>query len=76
MLQHDHQLKAIASRIEKKVLSELTTMLTKEREEYEKFWKEFGINLKFGVYNNYGMDKNNSRIYCCSILQKNKNWLH
>lgn len=57
MLQHDHQLKAIASRIEKKVLSELTTMLTKEREEYEKFWKEFGINLKFGVYNNYGMDK-------------------
>ena len=57
MLQHDHQLKAIAGRIEKKVLSELASMLTKEREEYEKFWKEFGINLKFGVYNNYGMDK-------------------
>ncbi len=57
MLQHDHQLKAIASRIEKKVLNELAQMLTKEREEYEKFWKEFGINLKFGVYNNYGMDK-------------------
>lgn len=57
MLQHDHQLKVIASRIEKKVLSELTTMLTKEREEYEKFWKEFGLNVKFGVYNNYGMDK-------------------
>ena len=57
MLQNDHQLKAIAGRIEKKVLSELASMLTKEREEYEKFWKEFGINLKFGVYNNYGMDK-------------------
>lgn len=57
MLQHDHQLKAIANRIEKKVLSELTTMLTKERDEYEKFWNEFGINLKFGVYNNYGMEK-------------------
>lgn len=57
MLQHDHQLKAIASRIEKKVLSELATMLTKEREGYEEFWKEFGLNLKFGVYNNYGMEK-------------------
>lgn len=57
MLQHDHQLKLIASRIEKKVLSELTNMLTKEREEYEKFWKTFGLNIKFGVYNNWGMDK-------------------
>lgn len=57
MLQHDHQLKLIASRIEKKVLSELGGMLAKERDEYEKFFKEFGVNLKFGVYNNYGMDK-------------------
>ncbi len=57
LLQHDHQLKVIASRIEKKILSELTTMLTKEREEYEKFFTTFGINLKFGTYNNYGMDK-------------------
>ena len=32
-------------------------MLTKERETYEEFWKEFGLNIKFGVYNNYGMDK-------------------
>lgn len=57
LLQHDHQLKIIASRIEKKILSELTNMLTKEREEYEKFFNTFGINLKFGTYNNYGMDK-------------------
>ena len=57
LLQHDHQLKIIASRIEKKVLSELTNLLTKEREEYEKFWNNFGINLKFGCYNNYGRDK-------------------
>ncbi|MCF0105684.1 MAG: molecular chaperone HtpG, partial [Holdemanella sp.] len=57
MLQHNHQLKVIASRIEKKVLSELTTMLTKEREAYDEFYKNFGINLKFGCYNNYGMDK-------------------
>lgn len=57
MLQHDNQLKLIAKRIEKKVLSELTTMLTKERDTYEKFWKAFGLNIKFGVYNNWGMDK-------------------
>lgn len=57
MLQHDNQLKLIAKRIEKKVLSELTTMLTKEHDAYEKFWKAFGLNIKFGVYNNWGMDK-------------------
>lgn len=57
MLQHDNQLKLIAKRIEKKVLSELTTMLTKKRDAYEKFWKAFGLNIKFGVYNNWGMDK-------------------
>lgn len=57
MLQHDHQLKLIAGRIEKKVLTELANMLAKERDEYEAFWKEFGLNLKFGVYSNFGMDK-------------------
>ncbi|MDO4466713.1 MAG: molecular chaperone HtpG [Bacillota bacterium] len=57
MLQHDHQLKQIASRIEKKILSELASMLTKEREKYEDFFTKFGVNLKFGAYNNYGMDK-------------------
>ncbi len=57
MLQHDNQLKLIAKRIEKKVLSELSSMLTKERDAYEAFWKTFGLNLKFGVYNNWGQDK-------------------
>lgn len=57
MLQHDHQLKLIAGRIEKKVLSELTNMLTKERETYETFWNTFGLNIKFGTYNNWGVDK-------------------
>ncbi len=57
MLQHDHQLKLIATRIEKKVLNELGEMLAKNREDYEKFFTEFGVNLKFGVYNNYGLDK-------------------
>lgn len=57
MLQHDRQLKVIASRIEKKIKSELTLMLNNDREEYEKFWSTFGLQIKFGVYNNYGMDK-------------------
>lgn len=61
MLQHDHQLKLIAGRIEKKVLNELGNMLAKDREAYEKFFEEFGVNLKFGVYNNYGMDKEKSQ---------------
>lgn len=57
MLQHDRQLKVIASRIEKKIKSELVLMMNKDREEYEKFWNNFGLQIKFGVYNNYGMDK-------------------
>ena len=57
MLQHDRQLKVIASRIEKKIKNELVLMLNNEREEYEKFWQNFGLQIKFGVYNNYGMDK-------------------
>jgi len=57
MLQHDHQLKLIAKSIEKSIKSELKKMLNNDRETYEKFWKEFGIQLKFGVYDNYGRDK-------------------
>lgn len=57
MLQHDRQLKVIASRIEKKIKSELLLMLRNEREEYETFWKNFGLQIKFGVYNDYGMHK-------------------
>ena len=57
MLQHDRQLKAIASRIEKKIKSELLHMLKNDREQYEKFWENFGLQLKYGVYNDYGMHK-------------------
>ena len=57
MLQHDRQLKVIANRIEKKIKSELLLMLRNEREEYEKFWNNFGLQIKFGVYNDYGMHK-------------------
>ncbi len=57
MLQHDRQLKLIAKTVEKKIKSELEKMLKNDREAYEKFFKNFGTQLKFGVYNNYGLDK-------------------
>ena len=57
LLQHDRQLKVIAKNIESKIRSELQNMLKNEREEYEKFFNIFGMQLKYGTYNNYGMDK-------------------
>lgn len=57
MLQHDHQLKIIAKAIDKKIKNELTKMLKNDREKYEKFFKTFGLQLKYGVYANYGMEK-------------------
>ena len=57
MLQHDRQLKLIASRLEKKIASELQSMLNNDREKYEQFWKSFGLQLKYGMYDNYGAKK-------------------
>ena len=57
LLQHDRQLKVIASRIEKKIKSELLNMLNHEREKYEEFWKIFGVQIKYGVYNEFGANK-------------------
>lgn len=57
VLQHDHQLKLIAKTIEKKIDSELKKMLETDREAYEKFFKAFGMQIKFGVYSDYGIHK-------------------
>ena len=57
MLQHDRQLKTLAKNIEKKINSELTKMLNDDRDEYIKFFNNFGTQLKYGAYDNYGMDK-------------------
>ena len=57
MLQHDRQLKLIAGRLEKKIHSELLSMLQNEREKYEAFYKNFGLQLKYGVYGDYGAKK-------------------
>ncbi|MBQ6169862.1 MAG: molecular chaperone HtpG [Ruminococcus sp.] len=57
MLQHDRQLKVIAKSIEKTISNELKKMLKNEREKYEEFWKAFGLQLKYGIYSDYGMNK-------------------
>lgn len=57
LLQHDRQLKLIAKNIKNKIKSQLLSLLKDEREQYEKFYKSFGRQLKFGVYNDYGMNK-------------------
>ena len=56
-LQQDHQVKLIAKNIEKKIKKELEDMLANDREKYEKFYEAFGMQLKFSVYNNFGMYK-------------------
>lgn len=57
MLQHDRQLKRIAKNIKRRIKSELESMLKNDREKYEKFYEAFGRQLKFGVYNDFGANK-------------------
>lgn len=57
ILQQDRQVRAIAKSIETKVHSALEDMLKNEREDYEKFFDNFGLNLKYGIYKDYGMNK-------------------
>ena len=57
MLQHDRQLHIIAGRLEKKIKSELESMLKNDREKYEQFFKAFGLQLKYGVYSDFGQHK-------------------
>ena len=57
MLQHDRQLKRIAGNLEKKIKSELNKLLTNDREQYEKFFEVFGVQLKYGAVTDYGAHK-------------------
>ncbi|HAJ96989.1 MAG TPA: molecular chaperone HtpG [Ruminococcus sp.] len=57
MLQHDRQLKLIARSIEKTIRSELVHMIKHDRDKYEQFFEAFGTQLKYGVYSDYGMHK-------------------
>ena len=56
-VQQTRQLKAIAQNIEKKINKELLELLSSDRESYEKFYKSFGLQLKFGIYQSFGMNK-------------------
>ena len=57
ILQHDRQLKVIATALEKKIKAELIKMQKDDREKYEKFWKAFGTQIKYGVVGEYGAKK-------------------
>ncbi|MCR4780679.1 MAG: molecular chaperone HtpG [Ruminiclostridium sp.] len=57
MLQHDRQLKLIEKSIERTIKNELKKLLNNDREKYEKFWKNFGLQIKYGLYSSYGMQK-------------------
>jgi Molecular chaperone, HSP90 family len=57
MLQHDRQLRLMAKKIEEKIREELLNMLKEDREKYEEFFKNFGKQLKYGIYQDFGMNK-------------------
>ena len=56
-IQQDRQLKQIAKSIDKKIKSELASMLANDREDFEKFWDAFGLQIKYGVYSDWGAHK-------------------
>jgi molecular chaperone HtpG len=57
ILQQNRQLTLIQKNLEKKIVNELEKTLKNDREKYLKFWKEFGVNIKYGVYDNFGLNK-------------------
>jgi molecular chaperone HtpG len=57
MLQQDYQVKAIAKSIEKRIRADLLKLQKDDREKYELFFKNFGLQIKFGIYNNFGIEK-------------------
>jgi len=57
MLQHDRQLKLIEKNIKNKIKNELLSLLKTDRDKYEEFYKSFGRQLKYGVYSDYGINK-------------------
>ncbi len=56
-MQLNHQVKSIAKSIESKIKKELLELLNEKREDYEKFFKEFGAQIKYGIYSSFGMSK-------------------
>lgn len=72
ILQEDKEVSLIAKSLETKIKKELETMMKEEREEYEKFFENFGLQLKFGVYNDYGMHKDDLKDLLLFYSSKNE----
>lgn len=72
MLQHDRQLKLIAKNIKSKIKKELQNMLKNDRESYEKFYEAFGRQIKYGVYDKFGSNKDELKdlLMFCSSKEK------
>lgn len=75
ILQQDKTLKTIAKSIETKITKELTDMLKNEREIYENFFTTFGTNIKFGVYDNFGANKDKLKDLLMFISSKTKKFI-
>ena len=72
ILQEDKEVSLIAKSLETKIKKELETMMKDNREEYEKFFENFGLQLKFGIYNDYGMHKDDLKDLLLFYSSKNK----
>ncbi len=72
ILQEDREVSLIAKSIEGKIKKELEDMLNNDREAYEHFFENFGLQLKFGVYNDYGMHKDDLKDLLLFYSSKNK----
>ena len=75
MLQHDYQLKLIAKNIEKKINTELSKLLKNSREAYEEFYKVFGVQLKYGLYADFGANKDNLKDLLLFYSSKDKKYV-
>jgi molecular chaperone HtpG len=71
-IQQSYQLKKIAVNLEKKIQSELENMLNSEREKYENFFKEFGLQIKYGIYESFGSKKELIDLLMFRSLKENK----
>lgn len=72
VLQQDRQLKLIAKSLEKKIKTSLEEMLEEKREDYEKFFKAFGMQIKYGIYGSYGMNNETLKDLLLFYSSKNK----
>ncbi len=72
ILQQNREVKAISQSLEKKIIAELKKMLEGEREQYEKLFKEFGLRIKFGIYEAFGVNKDKLKDLVLFYSLKNK----